>query len=189
MRCTRLYKQSHNQPTRKNNAHRQKSKGHPWQTVDTRSILTSSCTSSAAITKRKLHGFVNAALNQGTIENIIAFYHVSLFFPVLSTWCDAIDAGRFTTWPGLTSSHVWIYPPPSIAMHMGHLEHQRSNARSTQPRPTPNQIEPTPEDILEQQQDAAPPILYPPAQKYHHIYVDCQHSTGQLYTNLTIRLL
>jgi hypothetical protein len=80
--------------------------------------------------KGKIHRFVNVALNQDTKENRIAFYHTSLFSPVLSTWCDTIDVGRFTTWPGLISSHVGRYPTQSIAMHMGHLDQQRSNARS-----------------------------------------------------------
>jgi hypothetical protein len=117
------------------------------------------------------------------------FYHASLFSPVLSTWCDAIDAGLFTTWPGLTLAQVQRHPPQSIAMHMGHLDQQRSSVRSTQPCPSVNQIEPTPDDIIDQQSDTAPPILDPPAQKSHHIYVYCQDSTGQLYTYPTGRFL
>jgi hypothetical protein len=46
-------KQNHNQPPGKNNAHRQTFTGHPRQTVDTQSILTSPSTSSAATNKGK----------------------------------------------------------------------------------------------------------------------------------------
>jgi hypothetical protein len=72
-------------------------------------------------------------------------------------------------------------------MHMGHLDQQRSNVRSTQPHPNPSRIELTSEDILDQQQDAAQPIIDPPSQKSHYIYVHCQESTGQLYTDPTGR--
>jgi septal ring-binding cell division protein DamX len=69
---------------------------------------------------------------------------------------------------------------------MGHLDQQRFNGWSTQPRPrTPTKIEPTSEDILARQHDAAPAVLESPAQKSHHIYVDCQESTGELYTDST----
>jgi hypothetical protein len=61
-------------------------------------------------------GSVNAmfhtTLAHDTIANQIAFYHASLFSPSLSTWCQAIDAGHFKTWSGLTSSGVRKYPPP-----------------------------------------------------------------------------
>jgi hypothetical protein len=42
--------------------------------------------------KEVVNGYVNSALNHDTIANRIAFYHASLFYPVLSTCCDSIDA-------------------------------------------------------------------------------------------------
>jgi hypothetical protein len=35
--------------------------------------------------KEQVTGFINAALNQDTVANRIAFYHASMFSPVLST--------------------------------------------------------------------------------------------------------
>jgi hypothetical protein len=130
--------------------------------------------------KEPVTGYIDDALNQDTVANRIAFYHTSMFSPVLSTWCDAIDAGRFTTWPGLTSAQVRRHPPQYIAMQMGHLDQQLSNVRSTQ-RPavyTPNKIKQTPHELLALQQEAVPPILDPPEQRLHYIYIDCQESTG-----------
>jgi hypothetical protein len=43
--------------------------------------------------KETIHGFVNAALTHDTIDNIIVFYHASVFSHVLSMWCESIDAG------------------------------------------------------------------------------------------------
>jgi hypothetical protein len=66
-----------------------------------------------------------------TIADRIAFYHACCFSPALSTWCAAIDAGRFTTWPELTSALVRRYPPPLAATIKGHLDQERANLRST----------------------------------------------------------
>ena len=63
------------------------------------------------------------SINPGTnIVDRIAYYHACYFSPALSTWCAAIDAGCFTTWPELTSSLVCKYPLPSIAMVYGNLD-------------------------------------------------------------------
>jgi hypothetical protein len=53
---------------------------------------------------------------------MIDFYHVSCYSPNLSTWCSAIDAGHFTTWPGPTSAAVRKYQQASVTMHQGHLD-------------------------------------------------------------------
>jgi hypothetical protein len=79
----------------------------------------------------------HTTLDHYTVANRIAFYHATCFPPVLSTWCTAIDAGHFTTWPGFTSGAVRKHPPPSMAMHKGHLDQTRMNARTTQRRATP----------------------------------------------------
>lgn len=72
---------------------------------------------------------------RSTIAQRIAYYHACCFSPPLSTWCTAIDAGFFTTFPELTSALVRKYPPSSMAMHKGHLDQTRANLRSTQPKP------------------------------------------------------
>jgi hypothetical protein len=72
-------------------------------------------TTSLAAPSNPITGSVNAmfhtTLAHDTIANRIAFYHANLFSPSLSTWCNAIDAGHFPSWPGLTSSAVRKYPP------------------------------------------------------------------------------
>jgi hypothetical protein len=69
----------------------------------------------------------NAVINNPNLAERIAFYHASLLSPALSTWCTAIDAGHFTSWPELTSAQVRQYPPQSIAMVKGHLDQERAN--------------------------------------------------------------
>jgi hypothetical protein len=77
-------------------------------------------------------GTANSMVVNNTIADRIAFYHAAAFSPVISTWCEAIDNGHFTTWPELTSAHVRKYlPNGSGPMVKGHLHQQRSNLRST----------------------------------------------------------
>ncbi|ACI65279.1 predicted protein [Phaeodactylum tricornutum CCAP 1055/1] len=74
--------------------------------------------------------------HSGTLADRIAFVHASLFSPQLSTWCKAIDKGRLTTFPDITSAQVKRHPPQSVPMVKGHLDQQRSNLRSTKPKVT-----------------------------------------------------
>jgi hypothetical protein len=139
--------------------------------------------------KETVNEYVSVALNRDNISHRIVFYYASLFSPLLSTWCDDIYAGQFTTWPDPASAQVRCRPPQSIIMYIGNLDQERYNVRSTQPRPpTPTEIKPTPEDILAWQHDAAPPVLEPPGHKSHCIY-DYQEYTCQLYTDPTSRFL
>jgi hypothetical protein len=133
-------------------------------------------------------GSVNAmfhtTLAHNTIANRIAFYHVSIFSPSLSTWCQAIDASHFTTWPGLTSSAVRKYPPQSTPMHQGHLDQVRANIWSNH-LPASLMQQPTTDahiaaDVTPPAEDNTRTIL---------IYADCHCTTGMVYTDPTGKFL
>ena len=66
-----------------------------------------------------------------TLPALVQFLHRAYFSPVVDTWCKAIDAGYFTTWPGLTSKLVRKYLPTSIETDKGHLRLARQHIRST----------------------------------------------------------
>jgi hypothetical protein len=123
-------------------------------------------------------------LAHDTVANRIAFYHASLFSPSLSTWCHAIDAGQFPTWPGLTSYAVRKYPPQSIPMHQGHLDQVRANLRSTR-LPASSIQQPTSDADLED--DVAPPAE--DNTRTRIIYADCHCTTGMVYTKPTGKFL
>jgi hypothetical protein len=77
-------------------------------------------------------GTANSMVANNTIADRIAFYHAAAFSPIISTWCDAIDNGHFTTWPELTSAQIRKHlPNGSGPMIKGHLHQQRSNLCST----------------------------------------------------------
>jgi hypothetical protein len=129
-------------------------------------------------------GSVNAifhtTLAHDTIANRIAFYHASLFSLSLSTWCQAIDAGHFTTWPGITSSAFRKYPPQSTPMHQGHLNQVQANIRSTRLPASIMQQPTTDADIVE---DVAPPAEDNTSTRL--IYADWYCTSSMVYTDPT----
>jgi hypothetical protein len=79
-----------------------------------------------------------------TKRDLIIYLHRAAFSPVVSTWTKAIDAGFFTTWPGLTSDLVRKHLPKSLATAKGHLKQSPKNLRSTKlpalpPTPPPDE--------------------------------------------------
>ena len=59
------------------------------------------------------------------MSDLVQYLHRACFSPVVKTWTHAIDAGFFTTWPGLTSALVRKHLPKSLAMAKGHLRQDR----------------------------------------------------------------
>ena len=53
---------------------------------------------------------------------LIEFYHATLAYPTLSTWCKAITARYFQGWPGLTAKRVRRFIQVSNETDMGHMD-------------------------------------------------------------------
>ena len=119
----------------------------------------------------------NSAIAKETIGERIAFLHACAGSPVISTFCDAIDAGYYTTWPELTSKLVRKYVPQSAPMVLGHLNQQRKNLRSTKPKAEkPFQFTGHKEEAI----DTKPIVAEP---RCHFVYADCQPIEGQIYSD------
>ena len=73
-------------------------------------------------------------LNLPSIPALVGFYHACLGFPVKQTWLEAIKAGNFETFEGLTYSNAARYCPDADETILGHLAQQRQNVRSTKPK-------------------------------------------------------
>ena len=58
-------------------------------------------------------------------KDIVTYLHRAAFSPVKSTWIQAIQAGFFTTWPGLTPALVDKHLNKSPATIKGHLRQIR----------------------------------------------------------------
>ena len=68
-----------------------------------------------------LQAHVNIAYKMKTLKDLVLYFHRACFSPVISTWTKAIDAGYFTTWPGLTSALGSKNLPKAITTAKGHL--------------------------------------------------------------------
>jgi hypothetical protein len=87
---------------------------------------------------------VNSAQSMKTLADLVLYFHRACFSPVVKTWTQAIDAGFFATWPGLTSALVRKHLPKSVSTAKGHLRQDRKNVRSTQsPAIIPAVLQPT----------------------------------------------
>ena len=90
------------------------------------SVLTS-----AAHTPLQVYVFANIAYHMNTLPALVQFLNRACFIRVVYTWCKAIDAGYFTTWPGLTSRIVLKHLPKYIDSANGHLRLSHQHIRST----------------------------------------------------------
>ena len=134
-------------------------------------------------------GTANSLVAHDTMSERIAFYHATCFSPVISTWCDAIDAGHFTTWPELTSARVRKHlPRGSIPMIKGHLHQQRANIQSTKKHPNNPVIETTP-TTTEPENDFTPTPTSPPEQRSGAVLVQIIEITGKSYSDQTGKFL
>ena len=127
--------------------------------------------------------------SSATIASRVAYYHATMFSPAQSTWCAAIDAGHFTSWPELTSAQVRRHPPRSAATIKGHLDQQRANLRSTSAPSTPPLPSPPPASTIADPaaDDHTPPSLQ--SQRSHELFAHCAPITGQLFSDLTGRFV
>ena len=135
----------------------------------------------------------NAFRPHSTIADRIAYYHACCFSPALSTWCNAIDAGHFATWPGLSSALVRQHPPQSIAMYKGHLDQTRRNQRSTQTNSnSANNVAfsvTNPDNLDEPDTIKTPPPDFPTNIRSHHIFASCEPISGRISTDQTGRFI
>ena len=70
-------------------------------------------------------------------EAIVRYFHAAMEFSFKSTWMDAIKAGNFASWPGLTYQNAAKYCPSSDETLKGHMEQTHQSVLSTKPKPPP----------------------------------------------------
>ena len=63
--------------------------------------------------------------------DLVQFLSAAMWNPVPSTWIQAINAGFFATWPGLTPELVYKHLETTEATTKGHMRATRTNVRST----------------------------------------------------------
>ena len=88
-------------------------------------------TGSVLQTTRKKRKEVSNVYNLPYVAQTIKYLHAPASYPVEDTWIKAINAGNYTTWPGITTVAVQKHFPKSDETQKGHMKRQRQGVRST----------------------------------------------------------
>jgi hypothetical protein len=117
----------------------------------------------------------NAIFNLPNTRHSLLYYHALAGFPMRETFLDAVRAGNYATWPGLTTTLIAKHFPNSEEMQKGHMKGQRKGIRPTKVREQVEiKIEPGTE-VLPQQ----------PMKKQHNIFVVIYKLAKEVHTNQT----
>ena len=100
-----------------------------WLVPIANSVSTNKPEPSTVINKTNIASAVLEATN--TKQELVRFHHATCFYPVKSTWIQAIENGNFATFPGLTADLVKKYLPLEIPTILGHQHQVRQGLRST----------------------------------------------------------
>ncbi len=86
-------------------------------------------TVSAAATDNECKKVANV-YNIPSINQTIKYLHAAAGYPVEDTWVKVINAGNYTTWPGLTATAACKHFPESDETQKGHMKCQQQGDRS-----------------------------------------------------------
>jgi hypothetical protein len=119
----------------------------------------------------------NAIFDLPNTHQSLMYLHAAVGFPVNETFLDAVRAGNYTTWPGLTTNLISKHFPNSDKTQKGHMKGQRKGVRSTKDTAAVEiKIKPGTED--------APPKLVG-IKKMNDIFVKIYELAETIHTNQT----
>ena len=75
-------------------------------------------------TARKKREEVSNVYNLPSIAQMIKYLHAATGYPTEDTWIKAINAGNYTTWPGITTTVVQKHFPESNKTQKEHMKRQ-----------------------------------------------------------------
>lgn len=100
-------------------------------------------------TDRPLLAYAHSAYERRPKQELAVFLHATAGYPPAKTFCQAIDAGFFATWPGLTSTLIRKHLPKSVPSVMGRMRRHPKGVRSTtKPKPPDGHITDVTDDTL-----------------------------------------
>ena len=76
-----------------------------------------------------------SAYDLPSVADLISYFHSASGYPVRYTLLKAIDAGNYSSCPGLTLFNATKYCPSADATIMEHLVQKRKGVKSTKPKP------------------------------------------------------
>ena len=89
----------------------------------------------------------NAIFDLPNSRQSLMYFHATTGFPTKETFMDAVRAGNYATWSGLTTTLISKHFPDSDETQKGHMKGQRKGVRLTKVKPAIEiKIEPGLED-------------------------------------------
>jgi len=117
----------------------------------------------------------NAIFDLPNSRQSLMYFHAAAGFPTKESFTDAVRAGNYATWPGLTTTLISKHFPDSDETQKGHMKGQRKGVRSTK-------IKPAVEIKIELGQEDAPPKLVA-IRKLNDIFVKIYELAETIHTD------
>jgi hypothetical protein len=124
----------------------------------------------------------NAIFELPSTRQTILYHHALAGFPVKETFLNAVRAGNYATWPGLTIAALHKYFPNLDKTQKGHMKGQRQGIRSTKQKALDHlvesekivkiKVEPGTEEVL-------------PAKCHNNIFVRINDLAESIHSNQT----
>jgi hypothetical protein len=119
----------------------------------------------------------NAIFDLPNSRQTLQYFHAAAGFPTKETFLEAVRAGNFATWPGLTTTLIAKHFPDSDQTQKGHMKGQRKGVRSTKVKQTVEiKIEPGTKETTHH---------YIPAKKMNDIFVKTYELSDEIHTDQT----
>ncbi len=83
----------------------------------------------------------NAIFELPSTRQTILYHNASAGFPIKETFLNAVPAGNYTTWPGLTIAALHKYFPDLDETQKGHMKGQQQGIRSTKQKALDHLVE------------------------------------------------
>jgi hypothetical protein len=124
----------------------------------------------------------NAIFELPSTRQTILYHHALAGFPVKETFLNAVRAGNYTTWPGLTITALQKYFPNLDELQKGHMKGQQQGIHSTNQKALDHlveseklvkiKVEPGTEEVL-------------PAKRHNDIFVRVKDLAKSIHSNQT----
>jgi hypothetical protein len=106
------------------------------------------------------------------MEQAIRYLHAAAGYPPEETWTNAINAGYYNTWPGLTATAVRCHFPELEETQKGHMKKQRQNVRLTKIK-------------VENESTREKPLII--EKKMHDVYIKIHNVSNTMHSDQTGR--
>ena len=124
---------------------------------------------------------LHALFDLPSTRQTLLWYHAAAGFPTKETFIDAVRAGNYSTWPGLTVGMINRHFPDSVETAKGHLKGQRQGIRSTKQKTLNQRVETKAVTLNQDDGDSPPPAIT----RHHDIFCQLADLSDTIHTDQT----